>query len=68
LDLRAPLRPGRPPAAAVAALRERVPTVGPDRFLTPEIEAAVDLVASGRALAVADAAAGSIYPTDPAGR
>jgi histidine ammonia-lyase len=56
LDLRAPLLPGPATGAVVAALRERVPGPGADRFLAAEIEAAVDLVASGRALAVADAA------------
>ena len=55
LDLRAPLRPGPATGAVVARLRESVPGPGPDRFLAPEIEAAVELVRSGTALAVADA-------------
>ncbi|MEP6851785.1 MAG: histidine ammonia-lyase [bacterium] len=58
LDLRAPLLPGPATGAVVDLLRERVPSVGPDRFLAPEIEAAVELVADGTALAVADAVAG----------
>lgn len=46
-------RDGQPSAgtgAAIAALRERVDGPGPDRFLSPEIEAAVALVASGEIL------------------
>jgi len=53
LDLRAPLQP----AAATGAVRDLVRTVaggpGPDRFLSPEMEAVTTLVASG---AVAHAA------------
>jgi histidine ammonia-lyase len=53
LDLRAPLQPG----AATGAVRDLVRTIaagpGPDRFLSPEIEAVTELVASG---AVVDAA------------
>jgi histidine ammonia-lyase len=36
------------------ALRESVPGPGPDRYLAPEIEAAVQFVRSGRAVQVAD--------------
>ena len=47
LDLRAPLAP----APATGAVRARVRTVaggpGPDRFLSPEIEAVTSLVRSG---------------------
>jgi histidine ammonia-lyase len=56
LDLRAPLAAGPATGAAVAALRERVPAAGPDRFLAPEIEAAVELVRSGAAVAAANSA------------
>jgi histidine ammonia-lyase len=60
LDLRAPLAP----AAATAAVRDRlradVPGPGPDRWLAPEIEAAVGLVASGEALAAAESVAGPL--------
>jgi histidine ammonia-lyase len=56
LDLRAPLAAGPATGAAVAALRERVPAAGPDRFLAPEIEAAVELVRSGAAVAAANTA------------
>ncbi len=52
LDLRAPLEPSPATAAVVRLLRERVPGPGPDRYLSPEIESAVQLVTSG---AVVDA-------------
>jgi histidine ammonia-lyase len=54
IELRAPLEPSPASAAVVAALREAVPGPGPDRWLSPELEAAEALVASGRIL---DAAA-----------
>ncbi|QYN39088.1 histidine ammonia-lyase [Pseudonocardia sp. DSM 110487] len=61
LDLRAPLAP----AAATAAVRDRVRAEvagpGPDRWLAPEIEAAVRLVASGEALAAAERVTGSLH-------
>ncbi len=37
LDLRAPLKPARATAAALALIRERVEGPGPDRFLAPEL-------------------------------
>ena len=46
LDLRAPLQPSPATGAVVAALRERVAGVGPDRFLAPEIEYACLLYTS----------------------
>ncbi len=60
IDLRAPLRPGPGTGAAVAALREVVDGPGPDRLLSPEIEATVDLVASGRLRAAVEAAVGGL--------
>ena len=54
LELRAPLAPAPATAAVVAALRERVPGMGRDRFTSPELVAAEELVAAGRVL---DAAA-----------
>jgi histidine ammonia-lyase len=51
LDLRAPLRPGPATGAVVALLRSRgVAGPGPDRYLSPEIETTVELVASGAVL------------------
>ena len=60
LDLRAPLLPAPGTAAAVAALRERVPGPGPDRYLSPEIEAAVAAVRSGELLAAVSAVTGPL--------
>ena len=54
LDLRAPLRPANGTGAALAALREHVPGPGPDRYASPEIAAADELVSSGRLLAALD--------------
>jgi histidine ammonia-lyase len=50
LDLRAPLDPAPATAAARARVREVVPGPGPDRWLSPEIESAVEFVASGTAV------------------
>jgi histidine ammonia-lyase len=60
LDLRRPLEPATATAAVRRALREVVPGPGPDRHLGPEIEAAVDVVASGRALAAAESVIGPL--------
>lgn len=57
LDLRAPLQPGPATAAARDALREVVDGPGPDRWLAPELEAAVDFIGRGR-LTAAVAGAG----------
>ncbi|EAR25704.1 histidine ammonia-lyase [marine actinobacterium PHSC20C1] len=40
-------------AAVINAIRERVPGVGPDRYLAPDIAASVELVQSGALLAAA---------------
>ncbi|WP_066372025.1 histidine ammonia-lyase [Herbidospora mongoliensis] len=47
LDFRAPHSPAPGTGAALRLLRQEVAGPGPDRFLAPEIEAAVRLVASG---------------------
>ena len=60
LDLRAPLSPAPATAAAVAALRRQVPGPGPDRYLSPELEAAVGLVHSGAVLAAATGITGPL--------
>ena len=56
LDLRAPLLPGAATGAVVAALRAHVSGPGPDRFLSPEIEAAVGFVRAGTAVDAANSA------------
>jgi histidine ammonia-lyase len=60
LDLRAPLRPGPATAAVVAALRDRVPAPGADRFMAPDIAAAVDLVRDGTLVAAAESVTGPL--------
>jgi histidine ammonia-lyase len=61
LDLRAPLEPAAPTAAVVRLLREAgVPAPGPDRFLAPEIEAVVALVASGAVVEAVEGVAGPL--------
>jgi histidine ammonia-lyase len=69
LDLRAPLSPGAASGAVVAGLRTgdggarpRAGVGGPatDRYLAPEIEAAVAYVAAGAALRAAESAAGPL--------
>jgi histidine ammonia-lyase len=56
IDLRAPLQPGPATGAVVAALRETVPGPGQDRFLSREVEAAVEFIRSGAAVAAANSA------------
>jgi histidine ammonia-lyase len=48
IDLLAPLKPGRLTGEAQAAIREKVPPLDHDRVLEPEIQAAIELVRSGR--------------------
>src|SRR5690242_1542694 len=61
LDLRAPLAPAPATAAVVQALRDAgAPAPGTDRFLAPEIETAVQLVATGAAVAAAEAVTGPL--------
>ncbi|MFE3320579.1 histidine ammonia-lyase [Nocardia sp. NPDC059195] len=60
LDLRAPLVPAPATAAVLATLRAEVPGPGPDRYLAPEIEAAVRLAGSGALLAAAEAVTGPL--------
>ncbi|MEQ4719261.1 histidine ammonia-lyase [Nonomuraea sp. B19D2] len=60
LDLRAPLEPAPATAAVVKALRETVPAPGPDRFLAPELDSAVRLVADGAVVAAAESVTGPL--------
>ena len=50
LDLRAPLKPSKVTGAVHYRLRKTVAGPGPDRFLSPELEAAVQFVKSGQVL------------------
>jgi histidine ammonia-lyase len=61
LELRAPLAPGAGGAAVIGALRAGgVGGPGPDRFLAPEIEAAVGMVRSGAVVAAVEAVCGPL--------
>ncbi|GGK71793.1 histidine ammonia-lyase [Ornithinimicrobium pekingense] len=61
LDLRAPLAPAPATAAVVALLRGAgVAGPGPDRHLSPEIEAVVDLVLDGHVRAAAEQQTGPL--------
>ena len=62
LDLRAPLQPAPGTGAVVSLLRgQGVAGPGPDRHLSPEIEAAVALVASGAVRRAAEEATGPLH-------
>ncbi|MDH6677132.1 histidine ammonia-lyase [Rhodococcus sp. LBL1] len=60
IDLRAPLLPGPATGAVVRTLRERVQGPGTDRFLSPEIEQAVALAASGALVAAVENEVGTL--------
>jgi histidine ammonia-lyase len=61
LDLRSPLEPAPGTGAVLAGLRAAgVGGPGTDRYLAPEIETAVEYVASGRALAAAESVTGPL--------
>ncbi len=59
VELREPA-PAAGTGAVITALRTRVPGVGPDRHLSPEIQAAVELAASGALVAAAESAIGGL--------
>jgi histidine ammonia-lyase len=58
IELRAPLAPADGTGAALRLLRTRVPGVGPDRFLSPELSAAEEIVASPELIEVVESAIG----------
>src|SRR5580698_7938725 len=60
LDLRAPLRPSPATAAGVAELRRSVPGVAADRFLSPELAAAEELLHDERLVDAAEAVTGEL--------
>jgi histidine ammonia-lyase len=60
IELRRPLEPAAATAAVIGALRETAPGPGPDRFLAPEIEAAVTFVRSGRVRTAAESVTGPL--------
>jgi histidine ammonia-lyase len=60
IDLRYPLLPAPGTAAVRDALREKVAGPGADRYMAPQIEAALGFVVSGEAVAAAAAACGPL--------
>ncbi|MGQ0629796.1 MAG: histidine ammonia-lyase [Sporichthyaceae bacterium] len=60
LDLRAPLVPALGTGAALAELRRHLPGPGPDRYLSPDLQAAVTAVRSGALLAAAESVVGAL--------
>ena len=60
IDLRAPLEPAAGTGAALAALRTVVPGPGPDRFLSPELGAAEELLRSDALLQAVETAIGDL--------
>ena len=60
IQLRAPLKPSPATGAVINALRETTTGPGPDRFLAPQIEAAVQLVATGSALRAVETVTGPL--------
>ncbi|MDQ3735013.1 MAG: histidine ammonia-lyase [Actinomycetota bacterium] len=58
LDFRAPLAPAPATQAARDTVRSRVAGPGPDRYLSPEIEAVVELLESGELIAAVETVTG----------
>ena len=48
VELRAPLKTSPSLSDVIAALREKVPSLGDDRFMADDIEASSKLIATGR--------------------
>ncbi|NDL57476.1 histidine ammonia-lyase [Phytoactinopolyspora mesophila] len=61
MDLRAPLTPAPATAAIRASVRRDVPAPGPDRFLTPELDAVVDQIRSGALTATVSDVIGELH-------
>ena len=60
IELRAPLEPAAATGAALSLLRSRVPGPGPDRWLSPELAAAEQMLADEALVPVVEAAAGPL--------
>ena len=60
IDMRGPLQPSPATASVVRLLRQHVDGPGPDRHLSPEIEASVELVRSGAVVAAVEATIGEL--------
>ena len=57
-ELRAPLKPAKGTAAALAAVREEVSFLPADRELKPDVDEAVELIQSGTLVKAVEAAVG----------
>ncbi|MFI0526624.1 MAG: aromatic amino acid lyase, partial [Ilumatobacteraceae bacterium] len=60
IDLRTPLQPAAGTAAAVRVVRERVAGPGPDRWLSPDLRTAEQLLADGSVLTAVETAIGPL--------
>jgi histidine ammonia-lyase len=60
IEARAPLGPAPGTAAALRALRTRVPGAGPDRFLSPELSAAEESIRCGGLIDAVQAVTGAL--------
>jgi histidine ammonia-lyase len=60
IDLRAPLTPAPATGAALAVLREHVAGPGPDRWLSPDLRAAEQLLAGGTLLGAVESTIGTL--------
>jgi histidine ammonia-lyase len=60
LDLRAPLQPGHATSAVLGRIRQDVPFIEGDTFMTPHLEAAKSLLASGELAKAAERAIGPL--------
>ena len=60
IELRAPLQPAAGTAAAVGLLRTRVPGPGPDRWLSPELAAAEQMLTDEALVPAAEAVTGPL--------
>ncbi len=60
IEMRAPLAPSPATGAVIAAVRSRVAGAGADRYLAPEIEAAVELARDGSLVAAAESVTGAL--------
>jgi histidine ammonia-lyase len=60
LELRSPHRPAPASGAVLEGVRQRVPGIGPDRFLAPELDLMTEMVGSGQILAWAESVTGPL--------
>ena len=59
VEFRRPMRSSPRLEAVIAALRETVPTLGPDRFMAPDLAEAARLIRAGK---ISEAAGQDLFP------